>query len=110
MNHSLSTLVSFNVLGAANPLDHVVDAPFLDGFLWHLGDDSAIEKFFLFLDSIGIGKHAMMFFLAGALTVRIMNADGTDLAGSSGTLPEINDLDWNVLNSVAIAVRAAPAW
>ncbi len=57
------------LLAAANPLDHVVDAPLLEGMLWHHGDGSAFERLFTGLEAIGIGKHTFMFFLAGALTL-----------------------------------------
>lgn len=34
----------------------------------------------------------------GALVVRLMNSDGTDLAGNAGTLPEIEDLQYEVVD------------
>ncbi|MCZ6792207.1 MAG: F0F1 ATP synthase subunit A [Planctomycetota bacterium] len=58
-----------SVLAAADPLDHVKDKAFGEGVLWHPGDDSALGDVFQSLLSIGVGKHIILFFVAGLLTL-----------------------------------------
>jgi F-type H+-transporting ATPase subunit a len=57
------------LLAAANPMDHVVDAPLFEGILWHPGDASFWEGLFTTLASVGLAKQTFMFLLAGALTL-----------------------------------------
>lgn len=57
------------LLASSSPLDHVVDKPLGDGLLWHHGDGSVFEGFFGALASVGLGKHAFLFLVAGVLTI-----------------------------------------
>ena len=67
------------VLAAANPMDHVTDAPLLDGYV---SEESGFAKLIDSLYTLGITKQVFLFFLAGALTLLFFWLYSKD-AGSS---------------------------
>lgn len=60
------TLSGFNLLAAADPMDHVIDKPLLWGLL---EEDGALYKLSIAANTWGITKQVVLFFIAGILTL-----------------------------------------